>query len=230
MGVAGFIVNRSVFGSEGQLAGWAGRVLATLDDWRVRLGSAAPAAFAVFYVVWVVACLPALIITLAAGFLFGLVWGTVVVSVGATAGASLAFLIARYFARSTVRGWIARRGRLRRLDDLVARRGAYVVALTRLVPIFPFNIQNYGYGLTGVGFWSYALMSWLFMLPGTVMYVSIGAAIRAGVHEGGVPWTHAGIAAGFVVCVSAATAAARRALARVEGRRDAGGDGRKDRA
>ena len=54
------------------------------------------------------------------------------------------------------------------------REGFKIVLLTRLSPLFPFNMLNYAYGLTGVPFRDYALASWIGMLPGTVMYVSLG--------------------------------------------------------
>jgi uncharacterized membrane protein YdjX (TVP38/TMEM64 family) len=57
----------------------------------------------------------------------------------------------------------------------VAREGWKIVALTRLSPVFPFNLLNYAFGLTGIGFWAYVLASGVAMLPGTLLYVYIGA-------------------------------------------------------
>ncbi|MFW6125221.1 MAG: TVP38/TMEM64 family protein [Pirellulales bacterium] len=58
------------------------------------------------------------------------------------------------------------------------RQGFKIVLLTRLSPIFPFNLLNYAYGLTGVKFWSYVPASWIGMLPGTIMYVYFGSLAR----------------------------------------------------
>jgi uncharacterized membrane protein YdjX (TVP38/TMEM64 family) len=102
--------------------------------------------------------------------------GTLVVSLASTLGASLAFLIARYLLRARVERWLEGRERLSAIDRAVEQQGWRVVALTRLSPVFPFNVQNYFYGLTGVGFWRYALTSWVAMLPGTVLYVYLGVA------------------------------------------------------
>lgn len=128
------------------------------------------------YVVATVVAIPASILTLAAGFLFGLGAGTVMVSVASVTGATAAFLIGRSFARPWVERRIAGNRRLLALDRAVARKGSWVVLLTRLSPVFPFNLLNYAYGVTGVRTLSYVLASWIGMLPGTVLYVYLGTA------------------------------------------------------
>ena len=72
-------------------------------------------------------------------------------------------------ARDAVANWLSRSEKFQRLDKLTAEHGAIMVALTRLVPIFPFNLLNYGFGLTRVPFWTYVFWSWLCMLPATVV-------------------------------------------------------------
>ena len=109
--------------------------------------------------------------TAAAGALFGSFWGVVYVNIAATIGAALAFLVARYWARRAVVNWLQGNARFQKLDALTSKHGAVIVAVTRLVPLFPFNLLNYGFGLTRVGFWTYLFWSWLCMLPGTVLYV-----------------------------------------------------------
>jgi uncharacterized membrane protein YdjX (TVP38/TMEM64 family) len=129
------------------------------------------------YVVACVFMLPGSVLTLGAGFLFGLVVGTITVSIGSTLGACAAFLVGRTIAR----GWVERRvsgnPRFAAIDDAVGREGFKIVLLVRLSPIFPFNLQNYGFGLTKVAFWKYALASWIGMIPGTIMYVYFGAGL-----------------------------------------------------
>lgn len=60
------------------------------------------------------------------------------------------------------------------IDQAIAEGGWKIVALLRLSPAIPFNLQNYLYGLTPVAFWPYVLASWIAMLPGTFMYVYLG--------------------------------------------------------
>ena len=144
-------------------------------EWINGLGPWAVAAFIVVYILACVLFVPGSILTLGAGVLFGVVKGSVIVSVSATLGATAAFLIGRYVAR----GWVARRiegiPKFKAIDEAVAGEGWKIVLLTRLSPIFPFNLLNYAFGLTRVSLRHYFFASWIGMLPGTVMYVYIGS-------------------------------------------------------
>jgi len=165
-----------------------GEHLQDLRKWINSLGTWGPLVFVFLYVVAVVAALPGSALTVASGALFGSTLGVVVVSVGSTLGASLCFLIARYVARDAVSRWLQKSDKFRRLDQLTRERGAMIVALTRLVPLFPFNLLNYGFGVTAVPFRTYIFWSWLCMLPGTVVYVIGGDAFAQGLGKGRVPW------------------------------------------
>jgi uncharacterized membrane protein YdjX (TVP38/TMEM64 family) len=105
------------------------------------------------------------------------------VSIASTAGACLSFLIARYAARATVERWMTPYPALGRIDRAVARHGFRIVMITRLVPIFPFNLQNYAYGLTSIGFGAYAITSWLCMLPATVAFTVAAGAVVTGTWD-----------------------------------------------
>jgi uncharacterized membrane protein YdjX (TVP38/TMEM64 family) len=178
-----------------------GERLGDLRDWIRGLGAWGPVVFVPLYAVAVVAALPGSALTVAAGALFGSVLGVVVVINAATLGASLAFLISRYFARDAIARWLASNEKFRRLDQLTEEHGAIIVALTRLVPIFPFNLLNYGFGLTRVPFWTYVFWSWLCMLPGTILYVVGADALTQGLARGEVPWALIGalVAVGVVL-------------------------------
>ncbi|HPG00425.1 MAG TPA: TVP38/TMEM64 family protein [Kiritimatiellia bacterium] len=103
--------------------------------------------------------------------LFGMWLGTLYASIGLTAGASVSFLLARYTARPGVENAVRNHPSFARLDDGARRMGWKMVAITRLVPIFPFNLQNFAYGLTGIPFATYAIVSWLCLLPVIAIYV-----------------------------------------------------------
>lgn len=163
--------------------------LGDLRDWIKSLGTLGALVFILIYVVAVVAAVPAAPISVAAAALFGSVWGVIVINIGATLGAGLAFLVGRYFARQAVVNWLGRNEKFRRLDKLTEEHGAIIVALTRLVPIFPFNLLNYGFGITRVPFWTYIFWTWLCIIPGTVLYVVGADAVLQGVAQGKVPWT-----------------------------------------
>jgi uncharacterized membrane protein YdjX (TVP38/TMEM64 family) len=154
--------------------------LARLKQTIEAYGAVGPLLYIAGYVLAVVLFVPGLPITLLGGLAFGPVWGTVYVSIAATIGAGLAFLVARYGLRGMVEGWVRSNARLSRMDGAVARDGWRIVMITRLVPLFPFNLQNYAYGLTRIGFWTYLLTSWICMLPGTAAYTFAGGALSQG--------------------------------------------------
>jgi len=138
------------------------------------LGVVGGIAFIALYIVATVAFLPGAILTLGAGVVFGVVLGTVYVFLGATLGSMAAFLVGRYLAR----GWISQKiegnEKFAAIDRAVAKEGFKIVLLTRLSPIFPFNLLNYAFGITGVSLRDYALGA-IGMIPGTIMYVYIGS-------------------------------------------------------
>ncbi len=154
--------------------------LARLREWIGGLGAWAPIVYVLGYVLAVVAFVPALPLTILGGLAFGVALGTVYVSIAATTGACLSFLIARCAARAAVERWMASYPALGRIDRAVARHGFRIVMITRLIPIFPFNLQNYAYGITSIGFGAYALTSFLCMLPGTVAFTAAAGAVVAG--------------------------------------------------
>ncbi len=159
------------------------QAMTALNDWIGGLGAWGPVVLAAIYVVATVLFVPGTILTLAAGALFGLVVGTLTVSVGSTVGAALAFLIARYVARDKVASMARKNRKFGAIDRAIAEGGWKIVALLRLSPAIPFNVQNYLYGLTPVRFWSYVLTSWLAMLPGTFLYIYLGHITGAAIGE-----------------------------------------------
>lgn len=130
--------------------------------------------FIALYISATVLLLPGSLLTLGAGFLFGLGYGFMIVSFASVVGAACAFLIGRFFARDWVAGKLLEMPRFAALDTAIAQRGAVIVLLTRLSPVFPFNLLNYALGLTAVRFWTYVAVSWIGMMPGTVLFVYLG--------------------------------------------------------
>ncbi|MFN6529936.1 TVP38/TMEM64 family protein [Nostoc sp. ChiSLP03a] len=143
-------------------------------QWIDSLGAVGGIAFIAIYIIATVAFFPGSILTLGAGVIFGAVWGSLYVFIGATLGATAAFLVGRYLARSWVAGKIADNKKFAAIDQAVGREGLKIVLLTRLSPIFPFNLLNYAFGITGVSLQDYFIGS-LGMIPGTIMYVYIGS-------------------------------------------------------
>ncbi|GAQ84225.1 hypothetical protein KFL_001810060 [Klebsormidium nitens] len=142
-------------------------------------GPLAPIYFAAAYCLTTVAFIPASILTLAAGYIFGPLLGTAVVSVSSTSGAALAFLISRYAARPFVEERLAKYDRFVAVDKAISREGWKVVVLLRLSPLFPFALSNYALGLTRIEFVPFVASSWIGMLPATFAYVYLGSAGKA---------------------------------------------------
>ena len=141
------------------------------------LGPWGPVLFVALYVLATVLFLPGWILTLGAGAVFGLTAGAIVVSIAATLGATAAFLVGRHLARDAVARRLEAYPRFAAIDQAVAAEGWKIVGLTRLSPIFPFNLLNYAYGITQVSLRDYVLASWIGMLPGTIMYVYVGSIV-----------------------------------------------------
>lgn len=108
------------------------------------------------------------------GCLFGVFWGSVCVLIAATLGAIWAFLLGRYLSRDWICRKIGKNPKFQAIDRAVGQEGWKIVLLTRLSPIFPFNLLNYAFGVTGVSLKDY-ILGFLGMIPGTVMYVYIGS-------------------------------------------------------
>ena len=204
------------------IAGLAALRLLPLGEWARLLvekvhgaGALGVVAFAAVYLISPLLLLPALVLTLGAGFLYGRLYGTLLVSPASVAVAAIAFLLGRTLLRSRVEKKIAGDKRFAAIDKAVAENGFKIVFLLRLSPVIPFNLLNYALGVTRVPFVTYLGASAAGMLPGTFLYVSLGAAATSAAQLGrqsGPPaalWV--GIAATVVVVVLI-TLIARRAL------------------
>jgi uncharacterized membrane protein YdjX (TVP38/TMEM64 family) len=177
------------------------------------LGAAGYALYAVVYAVCCVLFVPASILTLGAGAIYGLWTGVAIVVVGATLGATLSFLLARTLLRARIEKMTQGNARFRALDRAIAREGAKIVFLVRLAPVFPFTYINYAFGLTGVGTLPYVLASFVGMIPGTFAYVYLGSA-AAGAASGEADTTKkvvqiAGAVAALIVTIFVARVATR---------------------
>ncbi len=156
--------------------------LGAISGWVSGAGFVGVLVFAGVYALGTVLALPGLILTVTAGAVFGIWWGTLAVSIGSTLGVAATFLIGRYLARDAVARRLQRYPRFAAIDRAVGMGGWKIVALLRLSPVVPFNLQNYLYGLTAVRFWPCVLASWMAMLPGTFLYVYLGHVGRSGIE------------------------------------------------
>lgn len=142
--------------------------------WTRDHGALGMTIFVVSYGIGATLFLPASLFTVAAGVAFGFGPGVLLALLGAALGAALSFLISRHIARGLVEKRLAKNEKLKAFDAAIAREGWKVVLLLRLVPLFPFPVGNYFFGLTKVGFWPFFLASMAGILPGTSLYVYLG--------------------------------------------------------
>ncbi|KAK9289136.1 hypothetical protein L1049_017609 [Liquidambar formosana] len=142
------------------------------------LGPWGPLVLAVAYIPLTVLAVPASVLTLGGGYLFGLPVGFVADSIGATVGAAAAFLLGRTIGRSYVISKLKDYPRFRAVAIAIQRSGFKIVLLLRLVPLLPFNMLNYLLSVTPVPIGEYMLASWLGMMPITFALVYVGTTLK----------------------------------------------------
>jgi len=142
--------------------------------WINHLGATGVIAFIVIYNLATILFIPGFLLTVGGGALYGVFWGSLYVVIASTLGATVAFLIGRHFTRGWVCQQLQEHPKFQAIDAAVAKEGFKIVLLTRLSPIFPFNLLNYVFGMTCVSSRAYILGS-IGMIPGSVLYVYIGS-------------------------------------------------------
>jgi uncharacterized membrane protein YdjX (TVP38/TMEM64 family) len=126
--------------------------------------------------------LPASLLGVAAGAIYGLAPGFLLAAVSTLAGALLSFLLSRSLFRATVERLAVRRPRLRNLDARIARDGWKLVCLLRVSPIMPFSATSLALGLSAVALRDYAVGT-LASLPALCGYVFIGTLADTSLSE-----------------------------------------------
>jgi len=144
--------------------------------WIESLGFWSPITFIIIYNLATLLLIPGSVLTLGGGVIFGIFWGSIYVFLASILGATVAFLIGRYISRDWVSRQLSKYPKFNAIDQAVVREGLKIVFLTRLCPLFPFNLLNYAFGVMQVSFKDYILGS-LGMIPGTFMYVYLGSLI-----------------------------------------------------
>ncbi len=139
-------------------------------------GTLAPVIYMLTYAVAPALFLPGLPLTIAGGILFGPFWGVVYTICSSTVGACVAFLVSRYIGREWIESKLSS-PRWKKLDEMVENHGWKAVAFTRLIPLFPFNLLNYAFGLTRVKFLHYVLATFICMLPACIAFIVFSSSL-----------------------------------------------------
>lgn len=160
-------------------------------------------AISIYIVLTVVGCvvlaIPGVTFAVFAGILFGPVLGIFACLIATTIGASMAFIVGRFFLKDMIKPILEKNKTLKKLlfsdndkSDLI------ILMITRMVPIFPYNLQNFAYGITDIGFWKYTVYTFIFMFPG-VSFFTIGSA---GLTAGADKWKYFIIAGVLAIIVT----------------------------
>ncbi|KAL1216536.1 putative membrane protein [Cardamine amara subsp. amara] len=142
------------------------------------LGPFGPLALALAYIPLTIVAVPASVLTLGGGYLFGLPVGFVADSIGATLGATAAFLLGRTIGRSYVTSKIKHYPKFQAVSLAIQKSGFKIVLLLRVVPILPFNMLNYLLSVTPVRLGEYMLATWFGMMPITFALVYVGTTLK----------------------------------------------------
>ncbi len=140
-------------------------------------GSFAVLLFVFFAVFATVLFIPGSIIGIVGGIVFGPYLGTLLVVISATFGSVISFLISRYFYNSRIVIYIKNIDSYKKIDKFTTKNSTDLLVITRLLPIFPFNLQNYYYGFTTISIKKYSVVTFFTLIPGTFIYCFFASKI-----------------------------------------------------
>lgn len=179
------------------------KYLGTIQDWVWKLGPWGPLFFGALYVGGVLLLLPGTPFTIIAALLFGTLWGYVTMLSATTVAATIAFFIARYMAKEKIEKRLAGLDAFQEIKDWVEKNHWLAISFIRIMPVFPFALNNYALGLTDISFGAYILVSELVFIPMTAVLVLGAQAIYIAMIRGEISWgmMAGSIGAGLVVLV-----------------------------
>ncbi|WP_102347826.1 TVP38/TMEM64 family protein [Bacillus sp. Marseille-P3661] len=148
-----------------------------MQAWFKSFGVYAYILFIAVFILVAVFMLPAALLTIVAGITFGSINGALLALVGATLGAMVSFLISKYVARDMIVEKFKNNKIFQKIDQGVEHNGVSFLILTRLVPVFPYNVQNYAYGITKIPFATYSIVTFITMAPGAFIYAYMAGQI-----------------------------------------------------
>ncbi len=151
--------------------------ISSMQSYFQSLGIVAYSVYILIYIVVALFMFPASVTTIVAGIVFGPVVGGLLALVGSTIGATCAFIVAKYIARDFIVEKFENNPIFDKIEKGVLENGTNFLILTRLVPIFPYNVQNYAYGLTNMSVLKFTIVSFICMAPGAFIYAFMAGEI-----------------------------------------------------
>lgn len=142
-------------------------------------------AISIYVILTIIGCVvlavPGVTFAVFAGILFGPILGTFACLIATTLGASMAFIVGRFFLKDMIKPMLEKNKILKKLlfnDN--EKSDLFILMITRMVPIFPYNLQNFAYGITDISFWKYTIYTFVFMFPGVAFFTIGSAGLTAG--------------------------------------------------
>ena len=148
-----------------------------LQQWISVHGWIGIIAYVLLFVIASLFLVPGSVLVIAGGIVFGTFYGPIISLFAATLSSSLSFLLARYLGRSWLLQRFSGNKKFEQIEQGIQHYGVDFLIFTRLIPLFPYNIQNYAYGLTGIPFWRYCMISCLTILPGTFIFTLMASEL-----------------------------------------------------
>ncbi|HFZ8995996.1 TPA: TVP38/TMEM64 family protein [Citrobacter freundii] len=148
-----------------------------LQDTIRHSGASGYVLYVLLFVIATLCLLPGSILVIVGGMVFGPLTGTLLSLIAATLASALSFLCARWLGRDLLLKYVGHTRVFQTIERGIARSGSDFLILTRLIPLFPYNIQNYAYGLTAIPFWPFTLLSSLTTLPGIFIYTLMASEL-----------------------------------------------------
>ncbi len=140
-------------------------------------GSAGYALYILLFIIATLCLMPGSALVIVDGMIFGPWLGTLLSLIAATVASSLSFLLARWLGREALQRYCGHHAVFQAFERGIARSGCDFLIFTRLVPLFPYNLQNYAYGLTAIPFWSFTFISTIATLPGLFIYTFMASEL-----------------------------------------------------
>ena len=188
-----------------------------MQEWIWQFGSWGPIVFVVIYVAATLFLLPGTPFTLLAAFLFGNLWGFLTMMAATITAATLAFLMARYLARDIAARQFNQVRTINRIKRLIEDNHWFAIPFIRLMPIFPFAINNYALGLTNISFIRYLLLSLVVFIPMNAAIVFGANSLYAVLTGGEVSWYIMGGATAAALLILGLGLAGKRLFAQSPG-------------
>ena len=162
--------------------------LQVMQRWIWGLGLWGPVIYGAIYVGAMLMMLPGTPFTITAALLFGTLWGFVTMLLATTVAAVMGFLMARYAVRAQIEQRFQNQEGFQKAKGWVEKNHWLAIPFLRIMPFFPFAMNNYALGLTRIGFGSFLIFSEVVFAPMTATLIFAASALYEAMVRGEISW------------------------------------------